>query len=411
MDTAFYFFRPAVASGRLLKHSLRIFSTPCCQRKKYQAHPCETKYRIDPDTLFERGACMSGILQTALLTALAVSCLFASSCQGDGKAKPETNPPLAPECETLVPPAPAKNLAEWSDLRYGFGPVYSQAWSSNGELLFTADTGDIRVWEPLSGKQCSLLTGHEDFVIGLALSDADGTGHQVLASGSRDGSVRLWSTGTLELISTLHIEGLLCLAWEPRSRWLTVGTESGRLGVWDTENLKEILGENGDSAVLSLAWAPDGSSLACGTLAGHIRVFAINVARKSARAGATWNTSSGVNALAWSPDGARLASVGQDGRLTIWKPSDGSPSLVIQAHAGWARGLAWSPDGTYIATGGEDKRIRIWLAESGEEYAGQHHNNLPVWSVSWAPDNVYVASGGGGDGQPHVGATIVWKIP
>ena len=66
--------------------------------------------------------------------------------------------------------------------------VYGLAFSPDGALLASgSDDHDIRLWSS-SGRLVAVLRGHTDLVRGLAFSP-DGT---VLASGGEDGAVRLW---------------------------------------------------------------------------------------------------------------------------------------------------------------------------------------------------------------------------
>jgi Tol biopolymer transport system component len=328
-------------------------------------------------------------------------------------------PTAAPVLPTLTPPPaptaiPVKPLIEWADLRVGKGPVYSQAWSPDGLWLVTADAEQVRVWDMTSRREAGVLEGHTSFVWGLAWSPDGST----LASASQDGTVRLWDVSTYTTTAVLETGWAYCLAWSPDGRQLAVGNDAGDVQRWDVaaqEVLETWSSEANDDRddIISIAWSPDGQTVAFGDLAGGIYLW--DVATGQARLVLTEQNPSDlgrdVNGLCWSPDGSMLASAHPDGQIQLWDGATGQMMRAIAAHTGWARGVAWSPDGRLLASTGQDKRICLWDPETGQEYAEQHHNTLAVWSVSWSPDGTKVASGGGAYEQPHVGATIVWKVP
>jgi hypothetical protein len=61
-------------------------------------------------------------------------------------------------------------------------------WKNGSTVAPSAENSEIRVFDLDSGKELRQLPGHAHYVMGLEVS-ADG---RVLASGSYDGTVRLW---------------------------------------------------------------------------------------------------------------------------------------------------------------------------------------------------------------------------
>jgi len=220
--------------------------------------------------------------------------------------------------------------------------VKSVAWSPDGSRL--ASGGDdriIRIWEfdPETGtfQQNSLeLRGHTSSVYSLAWSTPAGAKTAFrLASGGRDGIIRIWG----------------------------IDPETGTF----QQNPLELRGHT--SPVNSVAWSPDGTRLASGGNDRIIRIWGIDPETGTfqqnpleLRGHTDW-----VWSLDWSPDGTRLASGGLDRIIRIWEfdPETGTfqqNSLELRGHTDSVYSLAWSPDGTRLASGGNDRIIRIWMS-------------------------------------------------
>jgi WD40 repeat protein len=77
------------------------------------------------------------------------------------------------------------------ELRPSFDLVQAFAITNDGKFAAAAEllSGTIFVWDTVSGKKIAILIGHEQPVYALGFS-SDG---KMLASGSKDASVRLWS--------------------------------------------------------------------------------------------------------------------------------------------------------------------------------------------------------------------------
>lgn len=79
------------------------------------------------------------------------------------------------------------------------GPL-GVVWAPAGNRMVVPLTdGTVRVYDPNDGNHVATLSGHTDWVYGVALT-SDGT---MLASASGDGTVRLWHTGENRLVATL----------------------------------------------------------------------------------------------------------------------------------------------------------------------------------------------------------------
>jgi WD40 repeat protein len=185
---------------------------------------------------------------------------------------------------------------------------------------------------------------------------------------------------------------------------LASGSDDGTLRLWDatTGALRHNLaGHRGP--VGSVAFSPDGARLASGADDWTVRL---------------WDTTSGtpvftlnghvgrVLTVAFSPDGTRLASAGWDTFVRVWDVQTGTAVRALVGHTNWVRNVRFSPDGTRLASEDDSGRCKVWDLTTGKEIV---EARLPAWLTnahSASPDR---------DGSclavPHFEGTILLVKP
>jgi Tol biopolymer transport system component len=294
-------------------------------------------------------------------------------------------------CTVLAAPAlPAGEPNLLATLSGHTDEVTAVAFRPDGNILASGSLdGTIKLWDVATKRNLATLQIKDDEVYCVAFSP-DG---KTLASGSTEETIRLWDVPAAK--NTAGLKGkdspVHCVVFSPDGKTLASGTEGGTIALWEGATGRTIFTREQPGWVVSAAFTPDGKTLATADrCVGEIRLWDVRTGEKTRTLQAS---NRAIWAVAYSPDGKTLASGNHDKTVTLWDAATGKSITTFKGHEGTVYSVAYRPDGNILASGSGDKTIRLWDVASAKTVATLTGHAGGVQSVRFSPDGKMLASG------------------
>ncbi len=302
------------------------------------------------------------------------------------------------------------------------GKVHNLVFTPDGNRLISiSEDKTIRMWNAQTGQQIKKFEsqigdGYEGMFYTSALSP-DGkllavAGYQV--STEKENYVIIIDIEKGEQVATAigHTDVINSLSFSGSGQFLASGSSDGTVRIWKMENFPTLVTTttlNIGSPVSNLCFNRMTQDLAVAGETNNILVFALSGLRKGEKqfTPKTLHKHKGtLNKLAYSPDGAYLVSSSFENELILWN-AEGTAIKDIDKLKHPITALAFSFDGKILAALDETGKGVTYTIPTGTkltEFTG--HDNT-VFSAVFSPSstsNYMVASGGGNNNE-----IILWN--
>ena len=286
--------------------------------------------------------------------------------------------------------------------------VYGIVFKDNGTLISGSSDNTLRAWNVATGRQrWSKDVGNKVRAVALPSHNP----HFIAYGGQKNFDIRMRYSDDGDWRGDMvgHTGHVLTLAFKPNSYRLASGSADGTIRIWDVgdrDNLRHLHTLRGHTSwVESVAWSPDGRTLASGSHDGTVRL---------------WNPDNGINfavlrghtkyvySVAWSPDGRILASGSNDSTIRLWDPDTHGILHVLREHTQGVRTLAFHPNGQTLASAGwNSNSLYLWNPNNGTLKAKpttklSGYSSSSFTDLAFSPNGQILAAGGPGAKDPDI---------
>ena len=277
--------------------------------------------------------------------------------------------------------------ASGSSTRLPTRPVTGAAFSADGRLLVTMDTGRLlHVWDTGSGRLLQVLKAERPPLVAAVSSD-DST---VAAGGGQEArTVESFSTATGARIARYVVGSSVShLVFAPVGQTLAV---AGKDETVTLERLRKgarpIVLRGHVGAITSIAFGPRPTRVVTASTDGTARVWTTSGELVAILIGHGLD----VNSAEFSPDGSSIVTASKDGTARVWHASNGATVAVLAGHGAEVASAAFSPDGRSVVTASSDGTMRLWDAVAEPTLTVVRREPWPVSAARLADGRILVA--------------------
>ncbi|KAL9336688.1 hypothetical protein Peur_071176 [Populus x canadensis] len=253
---------------------------------------------------------------------------------------------------------------------------------------------------------CSyVLAGHTEIVLCLDTC-VSSSGRPLLVTGSKDNSVRLWNSESINCIGVGmgHMGGVGAVAFSKKWKNFFVSGSSDRtIKVWSTDGIsddadqpinlkaKAVVAAH-DKDINSLVIAPNDTLVCSGSQDRTACVWrlpdlvSVVVLKGHKR---------GIWSVEFSPVDQCVITASGDKTIKMWAIANGSCLKTFEGHTSSVLRASFLTRGTQFVSCGADDLVKLWTVKTNECIATYDQHEDKVWALAIGRKTEMFATGGG----------------
>ncbi|KAI6100208.1 WD40-repeat-containing domain protein [Pisolithus sp. B1] len=258
-------------------------------------------------------------------------------------------------------------------------PILDLQWSLYSPILYTVGADHIlNMMNVTTGQRIRKVRAHRGIINTLDRTMAGGAGIELVATGSDDGTVRIWEGGEEGEKTSVAVFEIGCpvtsVCWSADGQNVYVGALDNEIHVYDSRKREQIYSLTGHTDTpTSLALSPNGSYLLSPSFSSQVIIHDVRPFSPAPSRihrvlhGAPAGFENALLKGAWSKDdgGRRVAVGGADRMVCIWDVESGRVLYKLPGHKGTVTAVDFHPKEPIILTGSKDGTMLMGELEPG----------------------------------------------
>ncbi|KIY51675.1 U5 snRNP complex subunit [Fistulina hepatica ATCC 64428] len=258
-------------------------------------------------------------------------------------------------------------------------PILDLQWSLYSPVLYTVSADHtLCLTDVTTGQRIRKIRAHREIINAVDRTMASGSGIELVATASDDGTVKIWEGGedaSKTAVSTFDIGcPVTAVCWSADATQVFIGAIDNEIHVYDLRKGEQVYSLAGHTDTpTSLSLSPNGSyllspSLSSQTIIHDIRPFSPSPSRvHRILHGAPAGFENTLLRGAWSKEdgGRRVAVGGADRMVCIWDVETAKILYKLPGHKGTVTAVDFHPKEPIILTASKDGTMLLGEIEPG----------------------------------------------